>query len=112
MVVVVGILMLAIAIFAIAYPLFQNPTSPSRSADALSDEGLTELVARREATYVALKELDMDYEMGKLMLADYQALRDRYRAQAVAILQELDSRQGEAQGADEDHTLEQEIGEG
>lgn len=108
MVVVAVILMLAIAVFVVAYPLLQRSTASSQSADALSDEGLDELLVQRDATYVALKELDLDREMGKLSPADYQALRDRYRARAVAILQELDSRQAEAQGA-EDRALEQEI---
>ena len=103
-----GILMLAIAVLAVAYPLFQKPTAPSQPADAFPDEGLAELMARRDATYAALKELDLDHEMGKLSPADYQALRDGYQARAVAILQELDSRQAAVQGA-EDRALEQEI---
>ncbi len=108
MVVAAGILMLAIAVLAVAYPLFQKPTAPSQPADAFPDEGLIELLARRDATYAALKELDLDHEMGKLSPADYQALRDGHQARAVAILQELDSRQAEVQAA-EDRALEQEI---
>ena len=103
MVVVAGIFLLAISVFAIAKPLFQRSVLSSQSPDGLSHEGagwarrptpteeVAELVARRDTIYATLKELDMDYEMGKLTLADYQALRDRYRAQAVAILQELDA---------------------
>ena len=109
MVVVAVILMLAIAVFVVAYPLLQRSTASSQSADPLSDEGLDELLVQRDATYVALKELDLDREMGKLSPADYQALRDRYRAQAVAILQKLDSRQAEAHVV-EDRALEEEIG--
>lgn len=108
MVVVAGILMLVIVIFVVAYPFFQSPKALSRPATASSDEDLAELLARRNATYVALKELELDHKMGKLSLADYQVLRNEYRAQAVTILQELDSRQVEAQGA-EDRTLEREI---
>ncbi|HIP97234.1 MAG TPA: hypothetical protein EYH32_08490 [Anaerolineae bacterium] len=85
--------MLAIAVFVVAYPLFQNPAATSLPAENFPDEGRAGLLAHRDATYAALKELEMDHEMGKLALADYQALRDQYRAQAVAILQELDSRQ-------------------
>ncbi len=103
-----GILMLAIAVLAVAYPLFQKPTALSQPADASPDEGLVELLARRDATYAALKELDLDHEMGKLSPADYQALRDSHQARAVAILQELDSRQAEPQVA-EDRALEQEV---
>ena len=108
MVTAAGILMLAIAVFVVAYPLFQNSTAPSQPADAFPEEALTELLARRDATYAAIKELDLDHEMGKLSPADYQALRDRYQVRAVAILQELDSRQAEPQVA-EDRALEQEV---
>ena len=89
--------MLAIAVFVVAYPLFQDAAVPSRPTGASSDEDLAELLIRRDATYVALKELDLDRGMGKLSPGDYQALRDEYRAQAVVILQELDSRQAGAQ---------------
>ena len=102
--------MLAIAIFVVAYPLFQHSTAPSQQADVFSDRGLAELLARRDATYATLKELELDHEMGKLSSADYRALRDRYRAQAVAILQELDSCQAKAQvQVARDRVLEQEI---
>jgi rRNA maturation endonuclease Nob1 len=89
--------MLALAVFVVAYPLFRPPTALSRPAGASADENLAELLARRDVTYVALKELELDHEMGRLSSSDYQALRDQYRAQAVAILQELDARQAEAQ---------------
>ena len=96
MVIGAGILMLAIAVFVVAYPLFQGAAVPSRLTGASSDEDLAELLIRRDATYVALKELDLDHGMGKLSPVDYQALRDEYRAEAVVILQELDSRQAGA----------------
>lgn len=108
MVIVAGIVMLAIAVFVVAYPLFQPATSQSQPPGALSDEDVAELVVHRDATYATLKELDLDHEMGKLSSGDHQALRDRYRAQAVSILQKLDSRQAEAQAA-RDLALEREI---
>lgn len=102
--------MLAIAIFVVAYPLFQHSTAPSQQADVFSDQDLAELLARRDATYATLKELELDHEMGKLSSADYRALRDRYRAQAVAILQGLDSCQAKAQvQVARDRALEQKI---
>ena len=94
---VAGILMLAIAVFVVAYPVFRSPIPSSRPVADPPDEGLEEVLARRDATYTTLKELDLDLEMGKLSEIDYRVLRDRYRAEAVAILQEIDARQAEAQ---------------
>lgn len=108
MVIVAGIMMLAIAVSVVAYPFFQPSTAKLRSRGALSNEEQAELVVRRDATYGTLKELDLDHEMGKLSSDDYQVLRNRYRAQAVDILQELDSRQAEVQVA-RDLALEREI---
>jgi hypothetical protein len=88
--------MLAIAFFIAAYPVFRAPVAPSRPTDVSPGEGLAELLARRDATYATLKELDLDLEMSKLSAVDHRVLRDRYRTEAVAILQELDAHQAEA----------------
>jgi hypothetical protein len=88
-----GILMLAIALFVVAYPVFRRPDAPSRPAGTPITQKLSELLARRDTTYATLKELDLDLELGKLAPSDYQALRSQYRAQAVVVLQELDSLQ-------------------
>jgi hypothetical protein len=89
--------MLVIAVSIVAYPVFRSPATPSAPmVDALG-EGLDELLVRRDERYAALKELDLDLEMGKLSETDHRILRDRYRAEAVDILQEIDSRQAEAQ---------------
>lgn len=92
---VVGILMLAVAFLVVAYPTFRAPDAASHHADTLTSQSL-ELLAQRDATYAALKELDLDLEMEKLTPSDYQAQSNRYRAQAVAILRELDSCQASA----------------
>ncbi|MEE8392333.1 MAG: zinc ribbon domain-containing protein [Anaerolineae bacterium] len=110
MVIVAGILMLALSVFAVAYPFFQPLTPSSRLASVSSDEELADLLTRRDATYAALKELELDHETGKLSLSDYQVMRDQSRAQAVAILQELDACQTEAQvRVAEERALDQEI---
>ena len=87
MVIAAGILMLALSVFAVAYPFFQPSVPSSRSVGVSSDEKLDDLLARRDATYAALKELELDHETGKLSPSDYQVMRDQSRAQAVAILQ-------------------------
>jgi hypothetical protein len=100
--------MLVIAVFVVAYPVFRLPVAPSRPDSDPLNESLEELLARRDATYAALKELDLDLEMGKLSETDHQVLRDRYRAQAVTILQQIDARQAETQvQVTEEHEPEQ-----
>lgn len=57
---------------------------------------LRDLLAAREATYAALKEIEFDHLTRKLDERDYEALRARYRAQAARLLREIDSLRGSA----------------
>ena len=51
---------------------------------------LDDLIARRDAAYGAIKELDFEHELGNLSESDYHELRDRYRTKAASVLQELE----------------------
>lgn len=82
--------MVVIAVVAVGYPLVQE-TRRRTTTMAEGERQRAELEARREALYVALKDLEFDHEMGKLSADDYAALRERYTVQAVAVLQRLDA---------------------
>ncbi len=45
----------------------------------------------KENVYAAIKEMDFDYQMGKLSEDDYQHLKSQYKNKAVEILQSLDN---------------------
>jgi hypothetical protein len=60
---------------------------PDASQAALT---LDELVARRDAIYAALKDVEFDQETGKLASEDYQLVRTRYMAEAAQVLRQLD----------------------
>lgn len=57
-------------------------TLPKNTRRALKDE--------KASLVLALKELDFDYETGKLSKDDYASLRDRYEARAVDVMKQLD----------------------
>lgn len=78
------------AIVIIAHPLFKQSEVLDAAWDSENDSVLEGLVSRRDATYLAIKDLENDHAMGKLSDADYKSLRTRYEARAAAILQELD----------------------
>jgi len=64
-------------------------TPEARTAsDERSD--LEDLYIQREGTYATLKELEFDFESGKLIAEDYRELRARYSAEAVRILQRIE----------------------
>ncbi len=49
-----------------------------------------ELEREKRALYKALRELEFDYQMGKLSSRDFEEANSRYRSRALAILKALD----------------------
>ncbi len=84
-------------------PLFQSSDEPAPLTD--DENPLKELYEQREAIYTAIRELDFDYQTGKIAEEDYKPLRDQYVAQGVEILKRID----ELTGGDGRAALEAEI---
>lgn len=77
---------LAVAVIVAVYvsqPLRRKPATAAPSPRQ-------RLEAEYQATLAAIRDLDLDFQMGKLVEPDYRALREQYVAQGVAQLQELD----------------------
>jgi hypothetical protein len=86
------IIIIVLALGAVAYiarPLWRRDVGPEAIVES-EGETIGELLSRRDVAYRALKEIEFDFRAGKLLEEDYQALLARYRAEAVAILQQLD----------------------
>lgn len=84
------IAVIALIAFGLAlHPLFRQEPFAFVPAGGL-DPNLENLLSSREATYSAIKDLESDHAQGKLSDADYQTLRGKYEAKALAILQQLD----------------------
>ncbi len=86
--ILIAILLAAVFAF-IAYPIL-NPTREETS----QPDALDALVAQRDSAYAALRDLDFDFQLGKLSPNDYQALRERYKAHAATVLQQIDALSG------------------
>ncbi len=86
---------------------------PLRDALRFSEEEkapvdrLADLYARRDTLYQAIKDLEFDYQVGKVVEADYRHLRERLRQEAAAVLREIDALQ--ARQADVRERLEAEV---
>ncbi len=105
-------LMIIVAFAFVAYPLFQRSEELDVAFVGLTDPVYENLIAQRDATYLAIKDLENDHAMGKLSDADYRTLRAKYETKAVAILQELDSLNGAraSRVAVTDEVIEREVG--
>ncbi len=83
------LVMMLIAFAVVGWPLVSSPRGPRRQAAESSPSA--KLVGERDAAYQAIKELDFEHDLGNLSESDYRTLRDRYRGEAAATLQKLDS---------------------
>jgi hypothetical protein len=52
--------------------------------------GLEALEVARDAKLLEINDLELDFRLGKLSESDYEALKATLRAEAVAIIRELD----------------------
>ena len=100
------------ALGAVAYLVFKSARALVTAGTAAEEREAQAAVGRRrkelEREYYtlkrALKELELDYAMGKLSEQDYGDIRTRYRERAVRILRQLD--QGESYRAQIERDLE------
>ena len=83
-------LLVVIVIGFIAYPLF----SGSAEKTAPTANALDSLIAQRDSAYDAIRDLDFDFQMGKLSQEDYAKLRDKYKVRAAEVLKEIDQAGG------------------
>lgn len=106
------VILLAVAVVLyVGYPLVfkrenpnfvNNPASPDRYH-------LRELLGKKEKAYLAIKEVEFDYKMGKLSEGDYQQLRDQLKRDATVILQQIDKIEIHQYGESLEDQIEREI---
>lgn len=88
--IIIGIAILALTIAWVVRPLF-TARQARQQLDADGNSQLLEnLLFEREVSLVAIRDLKLDHEMGKLSDEDFAQLDTRYRAHAIQILRQLD----------------------
>lgn len=97
---------LVLSLAALAYVVWPL-LKPGPAPVIVEDDRLTELLGRKDAVMMAIKELEFDYNVGKLSEEDYQLYDQRLRRQAVGLLQQIE--QVAPQSAGFDATVEAEI---
>ena len=91
--------LLAAAVWFISAPLRAEPDEATQ-VDAGRAAEVERLEAARDAKYREIRDAEMDLRTGKLSQRDHSALNATLRAEAVAILRELDAARA-AQGSDQ-----------
>ncbi len=95
--ILIAILVVGVIAF-IASPLRRGivalPLPSTREEQSQSSNALETLIAQRDSMYAAIRDLDFDFQLGKLSPGDYQTLRERYKARAASVLQQIDAIDG------------------
>src|SRR5512143_4138418 len=91
--VMIGSLLAIAAVVLVAWPLRAAENNEA------SDVPLTDLLARRDTAYQLLRDLDSDFQSGKLAEDDYRPMRVQALAQAAEIVAQIDAYEAEKAAA-------------
>ena len=89
----------------IAYPLFSAP----HGNIAEMPDALEALYSQRDSTYDAIRDLDFDFQLGKLSESDYTSLREKNKARAAETLKQIDALGGNGNHAEAEAQIENEV---
>ncbi|NPA90505.1 MAG: zinc-ribbon domain-containing protein [Chloroflexi bacterium] len=85
-----GILVAAGLFIFIIQPIWEGSALLAKEDIPLPVDDLDELYAKRDAIYEAIKELELDYQVGKLSEEDYKRFSADLKRQAAEILKRID----------------------
>ena len=92
MTIAIGILMIIAAAAYVAAPFFTStPASEMAGTKPVTASERQRLERQKIEAYATIKEVEFDYQMGKLSDADFAAKRDKYAAQALEAIAALDA---------------------
>ena len=87
MLILIIILLVLLALLPVIMPFFRS----SNGVPLWSEQTeLQELLAEKQMVYAAIKELEFDYQAGRLSLEDYEQARHSYELTAIALLKQID----------------------
>ncbi len=79
-----------LAVVVVAWPFVSPEREQPEERLSEEDRRRLALAEARDAAYASLRDLEQDLRTGKVTEADYEAERDRLRADAARVLHELD----------------------
>jgi hypothetical protein len=91
---VVLLVVLVVVVLAVTAPLRRVEVAADRADEdggSPSAEELRELEAARESKYREIRDAELDHQTGKLSDADFEAIDQTLRAEAIAILDRIDA---------------------
>jgi hypothetical protein len=90
------LLLLFLIILAVGAAVLRPLRQPTREKEDVRADRLVELELRKESKYAEIRDSEADFQAGKLSRSDYRELDRALRAEAIAILEEIDRVKGVA----------------
>ncbi len=85
---VIILVLVGLALLLVLYPLWQQTRSDLKTS--ASGQTLEEYEARYQARLAAIKDLMFDFEMGKVLMEDYETLLNKTKVEAADIRRQID----------------------
>ena len=106
---IVFLIVISVLVFTvIVYPLLKGVEDTEKKS-SVKDQ-LAQLLLQKESSYLDLKELELDYRMGKLSQQDYERLRSKLERASVALLKETEQLElGKPREKENKEEIDQEI---
>lgn len=99
MVLISLIVVLIVAVVAFIY-VAEPLRKPATTLRADEDDELADLIQRKDAVMRSIKEVEFDYQTGKLSEEDFDAYDQRMRQQAISLIRQIEKRSPEVAGLD------------
>ena len=77
-----------LVILYVAYPFLTDLAEEKRKEKKLTHRETA--IQNKDDVFTTLKDIEMDYHMGKLSDEDYQMLKAEYEMQAISAIEEVD----------------------
>ncbi len=84
------LLIILVLIFVVALPLISK-RAIEKPTQAQPNKALSTLLYRKDAAYIAIKDLDFDFSTGKLDVMDYHKMKLSLEEEALTILKKIES---------------------
>jgi len=98
MLVLAGILLALGTLAFVLSPFFSHRAAPlADGPDQMAE--LRELYALKDVVYETIRDLELDFHAGKIGERDYQEMSDRYKREAISVVERLDGLEARIAGA-------------
>lgn len=89
----IGLVLVVLVAIVVSAPLFGGPEPLVAEAEVSARD---QWQRQKRQALAAIKELELDYQMGKLSREDFERMRARFEAEAIDAITSLDRRAGRA----------------